>query len=423
MKKILYITHLILLSQLAFSQVYTEKQTRHRFAQMHLGLDLETSFGGLTTFINEQTNLESLNLKRTILPRFMIGGTHFWGHADFYIAIPLLFPKQTEDNQEIQFLRGTETVFKYYPWRIERNKIRPFIGVSVAPFYFEQKNGNFDFGNGPELNHIGFPILAGITFNNRNNLFELGFAWNYANQQDYYISIDQQTPIQTPPVYMTLSYRYMFDTTLSAEKDWESGKTKETTKILANQRKLNGFFLGAGFSSAWWLGESSYNKTDRPFIEPYGISLMSDFTFGYYLHKQDLNINSAYRGYRTSTNSYGAIQSLRRKSILLETTKYVFDYHGFAPFIGPAISYEQLSFIESFENELTHNLTEKKLAYGLTFGWDIRPNRLQSWILRTNLRWYPMLSVEVEPNKEITFNNLEFNFIQLIIYPNRMFRK
>ena len=99
----------------------------------------------------------------------------------------------------------------------------------------------------------------------------------------------------------------------------------------------------------------------------------------------------------------------------------MFDYHGFVPFIGPAISYETLTFEESFEGATTYNIAENKLGYGLTFGWDIRPNRIQSWILRTNLRWYPNLSVAVTSDSEVSFDNLEFNFIQLIIYPNRIF--
>lgn len=69
------------------------------------------------------------------------------------------------------------------------------------------------------------------------------------------------------------------------------------------------------------------------------------------------------------------------------------------------------------------DVNENKIAYGLTFGWDIRPNNIQSWILRTNLRWYPNLAIELDQNSKVSFDNLEFNFIQLIIYPNRMFGK
>jgi len=422
MIRILPILFLVGIVNLSYSQVYTEKQTRHRFAQLNLGLDFQSSFGGSTKYIDQQGNTQSLNLYSSYSPRFLIGGTHFWGHADFYIAIPLFSSTLNKNNQEVTALRGVETVFKYYPLRIENHKIRPYIGTSLAPFYFEQRNNNFQYPSGPELNRTCFPLLGGITFNYKNHLIELGLAWNYQNQQDYYISRTQIEKINTPAVYATLSYRYMLETTLSAEKEWESGRTKDITDQRAENGGLNGFYLGAGISSAFWLNESSYNKTKRPYIGKYGTSIMPDFTLGYYFHNPDINLAVGYRGYGASTDTYGNIQQLNRKSFLFEATKYLFDYHGFVPFVGPTISYENLSFIEDFEGQTTFDVNEQKLGYALTFGWDIRPNRIQSWILRTNLRWYPKMFLEVEPNSKVSFDNLEFNFIQLIIYPNRMIK-
>ena len=414
---------MLIIAQTGYAQVYTEKQTRHRFAQLHFGVDVHTSFGGETKFINSRNVTQSLNLGSNFSPRLLIGGTHFWGHADFYIAIPVYSSTIKKNNQEITAIRGTETVFKYYPLRIENNKIRPYIGTSIAPFYLEQTNNNFEFPNGPELNYTRFPLLGGITFNSKQHLIEFGIAWNYANRQDYYISRDQIENINTPPIYASLSYRYMIETTLSAEKDWESGRTAAITKILAEKGRLNGLFVGVGISSAFWLNTNSYNEGLRPYIGKYDSSIMLDYTLGYYLHQPDLNIAIGYRGSSTSTNTYGAIQQLNRKSFLLEATKFLFDYHGFAPFIGPTISYENLSFNESFEAVKTVDMEVNKLGYGITFGWDIRPTRIQSWVLRTNLRWYPNLFLEIDQNSKISFDNIEFNFIQLIIYPGRMFKK
>lgn len=410
----------LMMCNFGYSQVYTEKQSRHRFAQLNLGLDVQSSFGGSTKYLDAFGNTQSLNLTNSFSQRFLIGGTHFWGHADFYIGIPLFSTTLKKDNQEITAFRGVETVLKFYPLRIEHNKVRPYIGTSLAPFYFEQKNNNFQYSSGPELTNTSFPLLGGLTFNSKNRLVEIGLAWNYQNQQDYYISRSQMEKINTPPLYATFSYRYMLETTLGAEKNWESGRTKEVTDILAEKGRLNGFYVGAGISSAFWLKKSDYNQKNRPYINQSGISIMPDFTLGYYWHKPDLNLAIGYRGYSTSTDSYGASQQLRRQSLLLETTKFLFDYHGFVPFVGPAISFEKLSFIEDFEGNRTQDKQKEKFGYGLTFGWDIRPNRIQTWILRTNLRWFPNLSLEAEPGSNISFDNLEFNFIQLIIYPSRM---
>ncbi len=420
MTRIYFVLVLSFIVQPLFSQVYTEKQSRHRFAQMTLGLDLQSSFDGSTSYIDANGNIKSINFPGTVVPRFIIGGTHFWGHADFFIGVPLYSPTVKIENQEITSIMGVETGFKYYPYRIENSKVRPYIGTSFAPFYHEQRNNNFEYKSGPEQNHTYFPLLLGLTLRSEQHLFELGLTWDYQNERGYHISRNQIETITTPPFYATLSYKFVLETTLSAERDWESGRTELVTEKLAELGKLNGFYVGAGISSAFWLTESSYNTTKRPYIEKYSTSIMPDFTIGYYFHKPDINLAFGYRSYQGSTNSYGASQALKRKSILFEATKYLFDYHGFAPFVGPSISYENLAFRESFEGNRTVDISESKMGYGLTFGWDIRPNRVQSWLLRTNLRWYPSLHLEVEPNSKVSFSNLEFNFIQLIIYPSRM---
>jgi hypothetical protein len=153
----------------------------------------------------------------------------------------------------------------------------------------------------------------------------------------------------------------------------------------------------------------------------YPISIMPDFAFGYYMHKPDMNIAAHFRSYGTSTEAYEVTQELRRRSVGLEVTKCLFDYHGFVPFIGPVVTYENLVFKETLEGQPTYDLSDPQIGYGLTFGWDIRPNRLQSWLLRTNLRWFPDLKLQVEGDAGISFDNVEFNFIQLVIFPGRMF--
>lgn len=403
------------------AQIFVEKQTRHRFAQLNFGLDYQTSFGGETRFLNQQGQLSSLALGPAQTGRLLIGGTHFWGHADIYLAIPLGSPSFRSNEQSLTYSSGVETVFKYYPWRIKHHAIRPFFGVSLAPFYFEQDNDLLPFGDGPELNHTGLPLITGLTFNARSHLFEAGLLWNYRNQQDYFISQDVLAQVETPPFYLNISYRYFLDTTVSAEEDWESGRTAKVTDYLADKGSLDGFFIGVGMSSAFWLGQSTYNQQVRPYISRYSTSIMADYALGYYFHRPDINVATNYRAYGSSTFSYGANQSLRRRSLGLELTGILFDYHGFTPFIGPLISYEQLSFKEAFEGQLTHDIRDTRISYGLTFGWDIRPNRIQAFILRTNLRWYPDLKLRVGEGQKISFNNMEFNFIQLILFPNRMF--
>ncbi len=99
------------------------------------------------------------------------------------------------------------------------------------------------------------------------------------------------------------------------------------------------------------------------------------------------------------------------------------DYHGFVPFIGPVFSYEQLGVSETHEEIPVFDITTNKATIGLLFGWDIKLTHMEWWHLRTNLRYFPFLNVEVDDGKKLSLNNLEFNFIQAIIYPNRIFLK
>jgi hypothetical protein len=271
------------------------------------------------------------------------------------------------------------------------------------------------------MQHTSMPFVTGLTYNSSQHLLEVGLLWSYSNLQEYYISRELMTTVTTPPVYASISYKYMFETTLSAEAEWESGRTAKVTEALASNGKLNGFFAGIGLSSSFWNGNSTYNEQNRQYIMDYPNSLMPDFALGYYFHRMDLNVTASYRGYNTATEAYGTKQELKRKSIGLEVTKFVFDYHGFVPFLGPVVTYENLRFNEKFEQKETYDLTDQKWSYGIAFGWDIRPNRLQSWILRTNLRWFPELSLNVEDELAVSFDNVEFNFIQLIVFPGRLF--
>ncbi|MEM6771605.1 MAG: hypothetical protein AAF597_13560, partial [Bacteroidota bacterium] len=365
--------------------------------------------------------LEKMDFGTAFTPQLSIGGTHFWGHADFQITFPLGGPTFRETGREVQALPGVETIAKWYPWRIELGKVRPYLGTSLQSFYYRQKDDNQEFGTGPAKTWVLFPLKAGLTYNRGNHLFEIGATWNYANQQDYFVDLNTTASINLPPLYAALTYRYQLETTQSAEQGWESGKTQTYTDKLAEAGKLNNFFVGIAPSSSWWNGSSSHNEVNHPAIEEYPTSIHLDFAAGYYFHKPDLNVNFNYRSMNASTRAYGTRQSLNRRSVGFEVTKLLFDYHGFVPYVGPTISRERLTFTESVEGSLTYDVTEDKWAGGITFGWDIRPNRIQSWILRTNLRYYPNLKLDLPNGQDVSFGSVEFNFIQLVIFPERMF--
>ncbi|MEM9896405.1 MAG: hypothetical protein AAF789_08545 [Bacteroidota bacterium] len=411
------------ISSILLGQLYVEEKTRHRFAQMNIGLGYTANLGGRTQYLDVSGSLQHLDMIDGGKVRFLIGGTHFWGHADFVLSIPIGGSSFSSQNQDVFYTRGVETIFKGYPWAIKKNVPRPFVGFAISPGYFEQTNNNLEFGDGPDLNRTFTPLLTGFTFQHRNGLFELAASWELGKDPNYAASREQSFALELPPVQIGFSYRKIIDTTISAEKNWKSGKTEERTKELSEKKKLNAFYLGVGLSSSFWLEKGSFNDTNRPYLTRFSTSLMPDFNLGYYFHNADLNVGLAYRNMNSNTDAYGAFQFIERQSIAFEISKNLFDYQGFVPFVGPSLTLERLKFEEFFEGSNSIDLSTNKTAFGLVFGWDIRPNRLQSWLLRTNLRWYPRLDLSVEQGQVISFSNIEFNFIQLIIYPERIFGK
>lgn len=79
------------------------------------------------------------------------------------------------------------------------------------------------------------------------------------------------------------------------------------------------------------------------------------------------------------------------------------------PFLGPHLSYERLSVRGTVRGDAV------LWRPGVTFGWDIRPDRLQSMILRTNLRYTPKLELIVTDGRQVALDQLEINFIQFVI--------
>ncbi|MEM8584227.1 MAG: hypothetical protein AAGF87_08160 [Bacteroidota bacterium] len=403
------------------AQLYTETKTKHRFAQMNVGLEWESGMGGRSSFLSSTGELSSLSNPTTNRPRIIIGGLHFWGHADFAIAFPLTNPLSKSGTFTTLNASGVETWFNYYPWAVKDKGLRPYIGFSILPFSYRQQDGPERADGGPSILATRIPLKAGVTATFGSHLFTLGLTWNYANGIDYPLSESVNGRVSLQKLLLNFSYRHFFDTTISAEDSWESGQTESVTEQLGDQGKLNGFYLGAGMSSAWWLGQSAYNESFRPFLPAYNTSIMPDLTIGHYWHKSDMQVGLSYRSYRGAHRAFGVFQQSQRRSIGLEWTKNLFDYKGFVPFIGPVVSWEDLSFIETEEGGPGNFAADSKLAYGLTFGWDIRPNSLQSWYLRTNLRYFPNLRLDTDQGPTIKFDNIEFNFIQLIIFPGRIF--
>jgi len=409
--RLIFIVVLVLICQKGWAQPYVVGgKTRHRFAQLNLGIDQRFfhSTGSQSAQLNIFGQVEHKPLNPFTETRILIGGTHFWGHADFYIAIPILGLGGSGFKTEV------ETGAKYFPWSIAHKKLRPFVGAAWMPFMYQQ-------GDGVALWRSGLPVQAGVAYYRNKHLIEMGVAYNLRNRFNYYISQSSAVETKTQALSFSLAYKYQLDVTLSAEKDWQSGRTKKITEVLDSLKRLNGFTLAIGPSSAFFLKPSAYINNKAPFADNHkSAQVFAEFGLGYYLHKPDVQVNLAYRSINSVIEAYGFKNELQRKALSFEVYKFIADYHGFVPFIGLAASLENLQVNETNASE-TFEKGVTTGSPGITFGWDIRPNRIQSWYLRTNLRYFPFLNMTMQDGLQISYNQLEFNFIQLVVFPERFF--
>ncbi len=386
-------------------------KTRHRFAQINFGADVRTflPLNAETKILSASGAFEVQTLNPQTETRLIMGGTHFWGHVDFYIAVPVA------QIGKSGFTTTTETGMKVYPWRVENKKIRPYLGASWMPSVYKQAEG-VSF-----LKHR-FPLVAGFTLNRKNHLFDLGFGYLYRNQIPYYITPTQQINLKTQQFWVGVGYKFMLDATLSAEKSWQSGKTEKVTKSRAENKMLDGFTLALGISSTHFTQASAHLQQEAPFADRFKrANIFPELGVGYYFHNPDLQFNLLYRATKSNIEAFGFKSDARRSAIGLEAYKFLFDYHGFVPFVGLNINYEMLNVAEVSLAGIPSSHQFNGFKPGITFGWDIRPNRIQSWYLRTNLRYTPNLDVKMSSGKDISLDNLEFNFIQLVVFPGRMF--
>lgn len=406
------ITLFLMTTNLVFTQPYEEGgNTRHRFAQLNLGTDL-TYFNGENTrsfFLNEADQLIEKPFDPALTSRLIIGGTHFWGHADFYVAFAV--------NQWIKsdYRSGVETGARYFPWRIKSKRIAPFIGASWLTRSYQQGEG---------VNQIShdFPVSLGLVYARGNHLFEFSAAFSTKRSSTYYIQREVAVNLSMPNYWLGLGYKYMLETTVGAEKNWENGKTESVTEKLSAKKRLNGLTLAIGPSSAIFTRASDYITSTSPFLGQHKMAnIFMELGLGYYWHPIDLQVNLSYRKTKSTLKAFDFQQNLVRRAITLEVYKFLGDYHGFVPFVGGGLSGEFLSVSEMEKAHDALFIKREKLHPGVVFGWDIRPNDLQLWYLRTNLRWFPGLNIQHESGKKINFDQLEFNFIQLVVFPGRFF--
>jgi hypothetical protein len=433
--------------EVMIAQPYTEGTTRRRFAQMYLGADLQTQLaGGSTTFLGTDGEQVTTAFTPRIAPRLTVGGMHFWGHADFYVTFELpgtstRAPSSLNTNNQnftAQYALGVETGARVYPWRVERDAVRPFVGFSWSSGWFHQTNavqagerGSDGSGVRSEVGRVA--IQTGAAYQLGDWIIEGGLRWFPAPRTlQYALSRSEFADVTLPNAAIWLGAKFTFETTLpdgmdtSAEAAFEERVRRYANKRrAASPRGLDSWTVAAGPSAIFTLGNAgadSYNASQRPYLaETHRIPVTADVGVGYYSESLDAQFNLAFRPMRSSLSAYGVTQTLDRMALQLEAYKFLFDYHGFVPFVGIAAGREFLRVRETMDSQTVTDVQQQNWSAGVVFGWDIRPSGNENWLLRTNLRYTPNVRLNLDKGA-IAVPDFEFNFIQVVLFLDRMFR-
>lgn len=410
---------LILMSSGTFisAQPYMEKKSQHRFAQSYIGLNTQIiPPSGLMFWGGEKYPFPFMSS-----PRISIGGLHFWGKVDFNLNYPIrTFADFTlDDDTKFEFNPGGDLSARYYPWRLQYNKIRPYAGLSFNEMIFKLKNKTE--GSRRDL-FITTSVLSGISYSSNGWQLNAELMWLPRNKRTFYPDRMSPKTFKLPKSYLSFGLIRYFDGTLGEEADLESGRTDRLVKKFRNEGKLNSFSIAAAPSGSYFLQAPPLNDEMRRSLPRHKGTFVWDFGIGYLFHDAGIHIGASYRDYTSSVESYGLEHLIRRRSVALEAFKFLGDYNGFVPFIGPSISLENWATGE-FEGDIQQGETLRKqmISPGIIFGWDILASPLETWVLRTNLRYYPFQKIKGTDGKTSRVDQFEFNFIQLVIYPNRLF--
>lgn len=402
-----------------------QEKERLDFAKMYfeVGGTFLPKFTGKVLNNNEVSSFEN---PASVIQYLNWGGFHFWGHGEFYVSFPLQYlPFKKNETISSELSHSVVSGFRYYPSVYREKRLTPYIGANWSALQFKQKVNANDIQ----------PILSkdfilsgdvGVMYGYKNFALRLGATYLPSTTWDYPISEIQKAKIKTPTISFQLGLLYAWDSTKDTKIEnidkWNSFPI--LSKQSYGSTTFGNFFVGIGPSISFSLKKSTYNQAEFPFLQDQLASAnYFDLAVGYNFNKAGLFTTLSFRNPTFKAEGFGTKQMIKKISLAFEVNKFLLDYSGFTPYIGINVAYDRVNYQEA-TNGINKKFTfDKKIEPGITIGWDIQPGKNQeALILRTNLRWYPFSSFEIE-NKIFNFSQLEYNLIQVVFYPERLKRR
>lgn len=371
---------------------------QYNFAQSYLGLE-----GNYLSGINADGDFTAA--------RLVIGGTHFWYRADFYISFPLHTAALGDGS--MQYSEGVITGGRYLPFGPGKGLPHPFAGVAWATPRLQQ-------GDGPELQRSRLALDAGLSMVVAGKYtLEASLRYMHRAAAMYPVGREENAMLRPPRYTCTVAAKRYFDFTAGNADPQRQAWLKAADAYYREYGGLSTWFAGLGPSANVVLRPFTFAEA-LPFLpsKP-AINTGIDAAIGYHFHRADVAIAASYRSYGIGQEGHGHRWSLREQRIGLEAFKFLFDYKGFVPFAGPALGVAHQRFESRDFGESPTATNGWSPAFGFVLGWDIRPARTDWLILRTNTRiiWTGRDDVQ---GFDLRNRHFEVNFIQVVIYPERI---
>ncbi len=397
----------------------TEGKNRLNFAKTYFELGGNYSPKFTSKILNGNT-AGSIQNTASLMPYLNIGGIHFWGHADFYISIPLgQINLKNNDSSHFSLNQSVVTGARFLPWAYKDNRVRPYIGASWAVVNFKQKS--LPDNTQPLFQQNKLLADMGLLYGRGNWLVRAGMNYNYSNKWQYPLSKTNSQQIKTPVWSGNIGIIYAMETTRSRNMEKENerlNRYRNITKPTKDALKSGDYFIGTGFATSFMLSSADYNNSKHPYFNKKVISnTYLDASIGYHFNRAGIITAVSYRNPKFVNEAFGVKQTIQKNSIALEAYKFLTDYNGFTPYAGLNIAYDNIKFSETGDQPVQK--TFNQFNPGVTFGWDILPGKTeQFFVLRTNLRWYPFATININ-GQSFSQHQIEYNVIQAVFYPTR----
>lgn len=422
MKKVFFYGITILVTKSTHAQEYiTEGKKRLNFAKTYFELGGQYSPGFSSKKMGPNQNVQPFTNPASIVPYLNIGGFHFWGHADFFISIPLSqINLKKNDSTDFTLNQSVVTGARFLPWAYKDKQIRPYLGASWAIVNSKQENKQ---QNGqPVFSKSKLILDGGLLYGKGSFITRIGVNIYPNTRLNYPISQTRFEVINTPNWSAYLGLVYAFESTRSKNMETENARLNKyptTSSPKMNAIKNADWFIGVGPSTSFILSRSAYNKEVHPYFNKKPISnSFLDISLGYQFNKKGIVTALSYRNPGFTNEAFGTQQTIKKRSVVFEAYKFLTDYSGFTPYIGLNVAFDKIQYQEK---STAKNISFSKniVTPGFTFGWDILPGKTaQVFVLRTNLRWFPFERFDVN-NRTVSLNQIEYNVIQAVFYPSR----